>query len=150
MLQALEHEYKFESDNNLNEERPQRKNNPRKYLLYQPQITQLLLYLATCFKDISDSCCILLYISADGPKSLEKESPEGIFMAVDQNSQSFKPSNILYTHDLVPFSRKPLFLIVDSNNSKSFQSFPNNFDAPFACLMSPTEYPSSIKSTIII
>ena len=45
-----------------------RRSNPRKYLLYRPSYAQIALYLATCFKDISDSSALLLYISADGSK----------------------------------------------------------------------------------
>jgi hypothetical protein len=36
--------------------------------LYRPSFAQIALYLATCFKDISDNSALLLYISADGSK----------------------------------------------------------------------------------
>jgi hypothetical protein len=45
-----------------------KRSNPHKYLLYRPTFAQLYLYLATCFKDISDSSALLLYVSADGAK----------------------------------------------------------------------------------
>ncbi|KAJ3338096.1 hypothetical protein HDU91_001316, partial [Kappamyces sp. JEL0680] len=51
----------------------------------------------------------------------------------------------LHPQDLVPFSRKPMFVIVDSNNSTAFNNFTKVFNQPFACFMSPVEYPSSIK-----
>lgn len=51
----------------------------------------------------------------------------------------------LHPADLVPFTRKPLFLIVDSNNSTEFRNMPNVFDQPVMCLMSPVEYPSSVQ-----
>ncbi|GAA5798761.1 hypothetical protein HPULCUR_004167 [Helicostylum pulchrum] len=51
----------------------------------------------------------------------------------------------LHPADLVPFTRKPLFLIVDSNNSTEFKNMPNVFDQPVMCLMSPIEYPSSVQ-----
>ncbi|CAO3599910.1 unnamed protein product [Absidia cylindrospora] len=52
----------------------------------------------------------------------------------------------LYPADLIPFTRKPLFLIVDSNNSSAFQqTMPNLFDQPLMCLLSPVVYPSSIQ-----
>ncbi|OBZ90635.1 Protein SCAI [Choanephora cucurbitarum] len=51
----------------------------------------------------------------------------------------------LHPADLIPFTRKPLFLIVDSDNSVEFKSMPNVFDQPVMCLMSPVEYPSSVQ-----
>ncbi|KAI8075637.1 hypothetical protein BDF21DRAFT_423328 [Thamnidium elegans] len=51
----------------------------------------------------------------------------------------------LHPADLIPFTRKPLFLIVDSNNSTEFKNMPNVFDQPVMCLMSPIEYPSSVQ-----
>jgi hypothetical protein len=55
-------------------------------------------------------------------------------------------SACLYPADLIPFTRKPLFLIVDSNNSSAFQQMsPNLFDQPLMCLLSPTMYPSSVQ-----
>lgn len=51
----------------------------------------------------------------------------------------------LHPADLIPFTRKPLFLIVDSNNSVEFKNMPNVFDQPVMCLMSPINYPSSVQ-----
>ena len=50
------------------DEKSPRRSNPRKYLLYRPSFAQISLYLATCFKDISENSAMLLYISADGTK----------------------------------------------------------------------------------
>ena len=50
------------------EENQMRRSNPRKYLLYRPTFAQLMLYIATCFKDITENSALLLYISADGSK----------------------------------------------------------------------------------
>lgn len=56
-------------ENNGEEDRQQaRRSNPRKYLLYRPSFAQIALYLATCFKDISENSAMLLYLSADGSK----------------------------------------------------------------------------------
>ncbi|KAI9305559.1 hypothetical protein BJ944DRAFT_265025, partial [Cunninghamella echinulata] len=55
-------------------------------------------------------------------------------------------SSCLYPADLIPFTRKPLFLIIDSDNSLAFQqTIPNLFDQPVMCLLSPTMYPSSVQ-----
>ncbi|KAI9262404.1 hypothetical protein BDA99DRAFT_511113 [Phascolomyces articulosus] len=51
----------------------------------------------------------------------------------------------LHPADLIPFTRKPLFLIVDSSSSGAFNAIPNIFDQPVMSLMSPVEYPSSVQ-----
>ncbi|CAF3895802.1 unnamed protein product, partial [Rotaria magnacalcarata] len=43
----------------------------------------------------------------------------------------------IFPGDLYPFLRKPLFLIIDSNNSIAFQNMPNLFGQPFISLLSP-------------
>lgn len=54
-----------------------RRSNPHKYLLYRPTFNQLLLYLTTAFKDVSENAAMLLYMSADGAKHsvVEREGP---------------------------------------------------------------------------
>ncbi|KAJ3219649.1 hypothetical protein HK099_004630 [Clydaea vesicula] len=126
-----------------------RRNNPHKYLLYRPTFAQLMLYIATAFKDIGDSSALLLYLSADGAKrSVKGEHTEAGYMGGIATAVSFtrKPANsqaegtatssttsgppttdssslahCLHPYDLVPFTRKPLFLIVDSTNSSAFK-----------------------------
>ncbi|KAI8378542.1 hypothetical protein BD560DRAFT_389678 [Blakeslea trispora] len=66
--------------------------------------------------------------------------------SVSHATETIPPSvHCLHPADLIPFSRKPLFLIVDSDNSVEFKSMPNVFDQPVMCLMSPVEYPSSVQ-----
>lgn len=55
----------------------------------------------------------------------------------------------LYPGDLIPFVRKPLFLIVDSDNSWVFQSVPQLFGQPLVVLMSPQDVPSQYQGTFI-
>ncbi|CAM4807757.1 unnamed protein product [Rotaria magnacalcarata] len=47
----------------------------------------------------------------------------------------------IFPGDLYPFLRKPLFLIIDSNNSIAFQNMPNLFGQPFISLLSPIKLP---------
>ncbi|KAJ3333869.1 hypothetical protein HDU76_002195 [Blyttiomyces sp. JEL0837] len=114
-----------------------RRSNPHKYLLYRPTLAQLLLYISTAFKDINESSCLLLYLSADGAKRQSK--PEGadgsqgyqggIATAVNYSRKASEKSDAdqaallhcLHPNDLVPFTRKPMFLIVDSTNSIAFK-----------------------------
>ncbi|KAI8903767.1 protein SCAI [Gorgonomyces haynaldii] len=139
-----------------------KRTNPKKYLLYRPTFAQMMLYLITSFKDLGDNSAMLLYLSADGSKRTVKPEQSNGYMGgvataviapkktsgpekvdTDQNAliHSFHPA------DLIPLTRKPLFVIVDSNNSTAFKDIPRVFDRPFACFMSPTEYPPSIKDT---
>lgn len=69
-----------------------------------------------------------------------KSSNEGYLWL---GSRGSKGSNFLYPCDLVPFTRKPLFLVVDSNNSRAFKAGytwcgerRNNSHAPFSKLSS--------------
>lgn len=49
----------------VGERRPTR-DNPHKYLLYKPSISQLLVFLASGFKELPPGGALLLYMSADG------------------------------------------------------------------------------------
>uniref|UniRef100_A0A3P9NGN9 Suppressor of cancer cell invasion n=1 Tax=Poecilia reticulata TaxID=8081 RepID=A0A3P9NGN9_POERE len=51
----------------------------------------------------------------------------------------------LHPGDLFPFTRKPLFVIVDSSNSTAYKNFSNLFGQPLVCLLSPTVYPKSVQ-----
>lgn len=67
--------------------------------------------------------------------------PAGSSMRASQSSH-FKQLNCLHPGDLYPFTRKPMVLIVDSNNSYAFRQMPRHFGLPLLVLMSPTEFPA--------
>jgi hypothetical protein len=109
-----------------------RRANPHKYLLYRPSFSQLALYIATAFKDLHENGVLFLYVSADGVKN-HATTPGyngGLGTAV---AAGRKPSieasqdtssalaHCLHPMDLVPFTRKPMFVVVDSTNSTAFQ-----------------------------
>jgi len=147
----------IETKEGEDDKKQSRRSNPRKYMLYRPSFAQILIFLATCFKDISENSAILLYLSADGSKRMTNSSEYngGVATAinisrkpaekVDQDQNALV--HTLHPHDLIPFTRKPLFLVVDSNNSIAFKDFPKVFSQPFVCFMSSVEYPSTIKDT---
>ena len=58
-------------------------------------------------------------------------------------SPTHKDAQSLFPGDLYPFLRKPLFLIIDSNNSIAFQNMPNLFGQPFVSLLSPIKLPAA-------
>ncbi|KAJ3124025.1 hypothetical protein HK098_001456 [Nowakowskiella sp. JEL0407] len=140
-------------------EKPKR-SNPHKYLLYRPTLAQLMLYVATTFKDISENAAVMLYLSADGAKRNAKGDDTAYTGGVATNvnysrkssEQKVDPDQLnlvhcLHPQDLVPFTRKPLFVVIDSTNSTAFKNFPKVFSQSVVILMSPTEYPSGIKDT---
>ncbi|XKL60173.1 hypothetical protein PGB90_001189 [Kerria lacca] len=88
-----------------------KRDNPHKYVLYKPSITQIMMFLATGFKELPANGVLL----------------------------------ILYPGDLHPFTRKPLFLIVDSDNSFAFQHIHQYFGHPFVVLMSPQDVPDPFQ-----
>lgn len=55
-------------------------------------------------------------------------------------SMSVKDVHCIYPGDLFLFLRKPLFLIVESDNSSAFQHIPRYFNQPLVVLMVRTSY----------
>ncbi|XP_013136550.1 PREDICTED: protein SCAI [Papilio polytes] len=54
-----------------------------------------------------------------------------------------KDPQCIHPGDLYPFTRCPLFIIVDSDNSYIFQNIPRHFAQPLIVLMSPLEVPNT-------
>ncbi|KAJ1643086.1 hypothetical protein IWQ61_010567 [Dispira simplex] len=124
-------------------------------MLFRPTYSYLMQNIAQAFRDTSDQSVLLLYLSAPGVKILKNEEAlkhgftGGIATRGAKAHTGEKPneftelsqvSNCLHPADLLPFTRKPVFLVVESNNSVSFQGIPRVFNQPFLCLMSPTSY----------
>lgn len=132
-------------------------------------------FTASAFNDLAINRVLLLYISADGHDTHLKNRIEqsydfgGVKTNNRREENSFESSPISSTHllgkkslatanssakevhaifpgDLYPFLRKPLFLIIDSNNSVAFQHLPNLFGQPFVSLLSPVKLPSAFHS----
>ncbi|KAM3968793.1 protein SCAI [Aphomia sociella] len=139
-----------------------RRDNPHKYLLFKPSPTQVLVYLASGCYDLPPGGALLLYISADGQIVQPSKHPEDVGYDIgglittsksdinrDCNKDSktppsskYKESQCLYPGDLFPFTRRPLFIIIDSDNSYVFQHIPRHFGQPLVVLMSPLEVPA--------
>ncbi|XP_065068851.1 protein SCAI-like isoform X2 [Rhopilema esculentum] len=126
------------------------RHNPHKYLLYKPSFGQLITFLGAAFKDLPGNSIMLLYISADATFDAKSGQEEGFYetggvctkkakSTPTKRSGRIKESNCLYPEDVMPFTRKPLMLIVDSPNSIAFRHIPKLFGQPVVCLMSPIE-----------
>ncbi|XP_026461155.1 protein SCAI-like [Ctenocephalides felis] len=56
-----------------------------------------------------------------------------------------KDPHCLYPGDLYPFTRRPMFLVVDSDNSFAFQNIPRYFGQPLVALLSPQDIPPAFQ-----
>ncbi|KAK7491648.1 hypothetical protein BaRGS_00017101 [Batillaria attramentaria] len=136
------------------------RDNPHKYLLYKPTFGQLNTFLASAFKELPPNGAMVLYISADGCHGNQKHTDDAAYdlggvitnsrRDGEEATKSKRPSHLKEIHclhpgDLYPYTRKPLFLIVDSSNSSAFQNFPNLFGQPLVCLLSPEQVPGNMQ-----
>ena len=105
----------------------------------------------------------MLYISGDGCFSTKPSAEDlsydlgGVLLSTKKDYEQLhsfinskvkphaKEPNCLYPGDLQPFTRRPTFVVVDSDNSTAFANIPRNFDQPLVVLMSPQEVPSSFR-----
>ncbi|KAJ6651905.1 hypothetical protein lerEdw1_015927 [Lerista edwardsae] len=142
-------------------EKPARRENPHKYLLYKPTFSQLYTFLAASFKELPANSVLLIYLSATGVFPSGRSDSEGPYDfggvltnsnrdiingdGIHKRNQSYKEMHCLHPGDLYPFTRKPLFIIVDSSNSVAYKNFTNLFGQPLVCLLSPTAYPKALQ-----
>lgn len=68
----------------------------------------------------------------------------------DGEHKKQKEAHCLYPGDLYPFTRRPLFVIVDSDNSFVFQHIPRYFGQPLVTLMSPQDTPPAFLGNCYI
>ena len=144
-----------------------KRENPHKYLLYKPTVSQFSVFLASGQKELPANGALMLYISGDGCFST-KPAPEdlsydlgGVLLSSKRDYEQLqsiinskltphtKEPNCLYPGDLQPFTRRPTFLVVDSDNSSAFANVPHHFDQPLVVLMSPQEVPPSFRGIAI-
>ncbi|XP_059146296.1 protein SCAI-like [Physella acuta] len=173
MLQTLEREPQDDLSNQIydnspapgrtpfeNGDRTNKRDNPHKYLLYKPTYGQLNTFLASAFKELPPNGAMVLYISADGCPGNQKHTDDAAYdlggvitnsrrEGEEQNkskkAELYKEMHCLHPGDLYPYTRKPLFLIIDSSNSSAFQNFPNMFGQPLVCLLSPEQVPVTMQ-----
>ncbi|XP_026875869.1 protein SCAI [Electrophorus electricus] len=142
-------------------EKPAKRENPHKYLLYKPTFSQLYTFLSASFKELPANSVLLVYLSATGVFPTGRSEYEGPYdfggvltntnrdvvngETVQKRNQAQKEMHCLHPGDLYPFTRKPLFIIVDSSNSTAYKNFSNLFGQPMVCLLSPTVYPKSMQ-----
>uniref|UniRef100_A0A8D3A721 Protein SCAI n=1 Tax=Scophthalmus maximus TaxID=52904 RepID=A0A8D3A721_SCOMX len=146
-------------------EKPAKRENPHKYLLYKPTFSQLFTFLSASFKELPANSVLLVYLSATGVFPTGPSDYEGPYdfggvltntnrdvvngETMQKKNQAQKEMHCLHPGDLFPFTRKPLFVIVDSSNSTAYKNFTNLFGQPLVCLLSPTVYPKSVQGVLL-
>uniref|UniRef100_A0A8C1GT50 Suppressor of cancer cell invasion n=1 Tax=Cyprinus carpio TaxID=7962 RepID=A0A8C1GT50_CYPCA len=120
------------------------------------------LYVDTSpLSELPANSVLLVYLSATGVFPTGRSESEGPYdfggvltntnrdvvngEMVQKRSQAQKEMHCLHPGDLFSFTRKPLFIIVDSSNSTAYKNFSNLFGQPLVCLLSPTVYPKSMQ-----
>ncbi|XP_076928898.1 uncharacterized protein LOC143593032 [Bidens hawaiensis] len=135
--------------------------NPRKAVLYRPSVTHFLAVLATVCEELPPDGVLLLYLSASEyignnvqPNTVQSDgcdntavSPEMNIMncsgynsgGINLGAKGSGGLNLIYPCDLLPFTRRPLFLVIDNDNSNSFKALNTAVTGePVAMLLSPS------------
>jgi hypothetical protein len=77
--------------------------------------------------------------------SMKREVTDAGVPARGKTVAHFKEPHCLYPGDLYPFTRRPLFIIIDSDNSFVFAHIPKYFGQPLVILMSPQDIPQNFQ-----
>lgn len=110
--------------------------NPRKAVLYRPSITQFIAVLATICEELPPDGILLVYLSAIGKG--DGLSHQNSCLHIGNRGTG----DCIYPCDFIPFTRRPLFFIVDSDSSKAFKSISGTEKGePVAMLLSPASSP---------
>ncbi|XP_004510175.1 uncharacterized protein [Cicer arietinum] len=91
--------------------------NPRKAILYRPSLTHFIAVLATICEELPSDGILLVYLSASGScGAVHNESG-----CIHLGPRGDRGSNCIYPSDFLPFTRRPLLLVIDNDNSKAFK-----------------------------
>nr|CAD1826323.1 unnamed protein product [Ananas comosus var. bracteatus] len=105
---------------------PNLPSNPRKAIIYHPSISHLIAVIATICEELSSDGVLLIYISASGKADHSLGGKPNTNVSSESylylGSRGNGGLNNLYPEDLIPFTRSPLFLIIDSDNSQAFKA----------------------------
>ncbi|KAI8022291.1 Protein SCAI [Camellia lanceoleosa] len=123
--------------------------NPRKAVLYRPTVTQFIAVLSTMCEELPSDGVLLIYLSASGSEtsgSLNHSSRQGegdslsdLTCGLHIGARGNGGFDCIYPCDFIPFTRRPLLLVVESDNSTAFKAI-NGAEKgePAALLLSPS------------
>lgn len=129
--------------------------NPRKAMLYRPSATHFIAVLATLCEELPPDGVLLVYISASGSightdnaennilnfecSSMQPEATSSPTGCLHIGARGDVGLNCIYPCDFIPFTRRPLFLIIDSSMSESFKAITGKEKGErIVMLLSPT------------
>ncbi|KAL5063294.1 hypothetical protein RYX36_025031 [Vicia faba] len=114
--------------------------NPRKAILYCPSLTHFVAVLATICEELPLDGVLLVYLSASGAGSSGAGHNES--GCLNFGSRGDKGSNCICPSDFLPFTRRPLLLVIDNENSKAFKVIAEATKGEsVAMLLSPSRLP---------
>jgi len=116
---------------------------PQKYILFEASPIQVMNHLACLSSTLPPNKGLMLYISADGDSA-----KNGFSLAPDVGRKQNVESTTLTPSDLVPFTRMPLFIVADGDNSQCLMNVELSFGEKFLCLMSPTKWAPNVAATV--
>ncbi|XP_065917203.1 protein SCAI-like [Dysidea avara] len=128
--------------------------NPHKYILYKPTFNQICTYLSAGIQELPIDGVMLCYVSSIGymptykPSQIEEfglHFSGGVRTGPAERTKAMPDPQCLYPLDLLPFTRRPLMVIIDSDNSVVFKNMYNVFGQPLLVLMSPSSYPQPFQ-----
>ncbi|XP_015947694.1 uncharacterized protein LOC107472702 isoform X1 [Arachis duranensis] len=91
--------------------------NPRKAVLYRPSLTHFVAVLATICEELPSDGILLVYLSASGSCTAAKNESG----CIPLGPRGDGGPNCVYPSDFLPFTRRPLLLVIDNDNSKAFK-----------------------------
>lgn len=77
--------------------------------------------------------------------SVKRDGTESGVSIRGKSAATVKEPHCLYPGDLYPYTRRPLFIIIDSDNSFVFAHIPKYFGQPLVILMSPQDVPQNFQ-----
>ncbi|KAM7272433.1 hypothetical protein ACFE04_027096 [Oxalis oulophora] len=109
--------------------------NPRKAILYHPTVTYFTAVLATVCEELPPDGVLLIYLSGSGRSGRTNSPPTGAGTSINipkpievnstgclmLGSRGNGGSNCIFPSDLIPFTRRPLFIVIDSDCSEAFK-----------------------------
>ena len=115
---------------------------PQKFILYEASPLQVLNHLASLCSTLPLNTGLMLYISADGDAERR-----GFRLAADAGRTQSAACTTLAPLDVLPFTRMPLVVVADSDNSHCLARAELPYGEKHLFLLSPTKWVSTVAGT---
>eukprot|EP01134_Creolimax_fragrantissima_P005778 CFRG5778T1 len=142
---------------------------PHKLILHRPTLNVLMQNISSAMLEVVQvpGAAMLVYVSADTTETSStatksqatiKENvntgtdqkvgmyDRGLLLKPGDNTEVSPLQRVLCAGDIMPFTRVPLVLVIDSPEAASFQCLRSPFGAPVVCLMSPMMVPFKLDA----